>query len=106
MQLMQEAPARTTLSIDGDTYRRLAKLARLNERSASAEARIALRQHLVEHAHISTLLAADAADKPAVVGAAGVGDAAGASRSLDARGGRSSARFAGRRAHEQEPGHG
>jgi hypothetical protein len=80
---------------------RFEALARENERSASAEARIALRQHL-ERAPVNTVLAADAAEKPAVVGTAGVG-AAGASHSLDARG-RSSARSAGR-AHEHGPGH-
>jgi hypothetical protein len=37
---------RTTLAIDMPTFQRLADLARKNERSASAEARIALRRHL------------------------------------------------------------
>jgi uncharacterized protein YgbK (DUF1537 family) len=61
-----QTQVRTTLAIDGETYKALANLAKQNERSASAEARLAIRTHV---------LAADAADKPAVVGAAGVGGA-------------------------------
>jgi hypothetical protein len=43
---MQTQAARTTLAIDSQTYRALADLARQNERSASAEARLAIRKHL------------------------------------------------------------
>src|SRR5436309_1895635 len=50
MQTMHATAERTTLNIDGATYRQLVEVARRNERSASAEARIALRQHL-ERAH-------------------------------------------------------
>jgi TraY domain len=39
---------RTTLAIDQPTFRRLAEVARRNERSASAEARLAIRRHLDE----------------------------------------------------------
>jgi hypothetical protein len=42
-----QAEARTTLSIDGPTYRLLAAVARRNERSCSAEARVAIRRHLL-----------------------------------------------------------
>lgn len=37
---------RTTLSIDTPTYRRLVDHARQNERSTSAELRVAIRRHL------------------------------------------------------------
>jgi predicted transcriptional regulator len=43
---MDAQVTRTTLAVDGDTYRRLVELARENERSASAEARVAIRKHL------------------------------------------------------------
>src|SRR4051794_24267075 len=44
--LMQAEAPRTSLSIDGATYRQLVEAARRNERSASAEARVAIRRHL------------------------------------------------------------
>jgi len=95
---------RTSLAIDTPTYERVVDLARRNERSTSAEVRVALRRHL-ERANANTILAAsDAADRPAAAGAAGTGAAAGASSPLAAPG-RSSARFADR-THEQEPGRG
>jgi hypothetical protein len=37
---------RTTVVIDGDTFERLSDLGRQNDRSASAEARLAIRRHL------------------------------------------------------------
>jgi predicted transcriptional regulator len=63
---MQTQANRTTLNIDLPTYRRLAEVARQNERSASAEARLAIRRHLE---------AASAADKLVAAGAARVGAA-------------------------------
>ncbi len=45
MTLMQ-MQARTSLMVDRPTFDRLAALARENERSASAEARVAIRRHL------------------------------------------------------------
>ena len=42
----QDEVIRTTFSINAETYRALVELARRNERSAAAEARVALKQHL------------------------------------------------------------
>jgi hypothetical protein len=70
---MQAQATRTTLSIDIETYRRLVKLAHANERTTSAEARVAIRTHL----------AAQAADRPAGAGPAGGGSTAVDSQSLD-----------------------
>jgi hypothetical protein len=46
MQGMEKTQPRTSLMIDVPTYQRLAEVARQNERSASAEARLAIRRHL------------------------------------------------------------
>jgi hypothetical protein len=53
--------ARTTLSIDGKTFRALADLARKNERSVSGEARVAIRKHLESAPAADKLVAAGAA---------------------------------------------
>jgi hypothetical protein len=45
MQYMTASP-RTSLMIDVPNYQRLAEVARKNERSASADARVAIRRHL------------------------------------------------------------
>ena len=101
---MNELVVRTTLNIDAATHRRLSDLARQNDRSTSAEARVALRRHL-ERAGIDTVTAAAAANKTRRLPApASGGSTAVDSGSLEGRG-RSSARSTGR-ALEQEPGHG
>ncbi len=64
---MHQQATRTTLAIDGPTYRRLAEVALRNERSASAEARLAIRKHL------EVVSAADAANKLDAAGASRVG---------------------------------
>jgi hypothetical protein len=64
---MQPQATRTTLAIDGPTYRRLAEVALRNERSASAEARLAIRKHL------ENVSSADADNKLASAGGARVG---------------------------------
>jgi len=69
---MDSQVTRTTLAIDGVTYSRLVNLARQNERSASAEARLAIRRHLDTNAPA----APRAADKPDRGAAVGVGGAA------------------------------
>jgi hypothetical protein len=64
---MQEI-IRTTLNLDAPTHRRLIEVARSNERSASAEARVALRRHLEKESSAAT-----AASKLAGVAAGEVG---------------------------------
>jgi hypothetical protein len=72
---------RTSLAIDTPTYRRFVDLARQNERSTSAELRVAIRGHL------AGFPAADAADKLGGVASAEGGAAtAVSSKPLHARG--------------------
>jgi predicted transcriptional regulator len=59
----------TTLNVDGSLYRELAELARARERTASAEARLAIRAHL-ERAGVDRPSVAGATDKLAAAGAA------------------------------------
>jgi len=92
---MQAQATRTTLSIDVETYRSLVALARRNERTTSAEARVALRGHLEREGVTSS--ETRRLPEPAMGGSTPVDH-----ESLEGRG-RSSARFAGR-AHELEPG--
>jgi hypothetical protein len=68
---------RTSLVIDPPTYRRFVDLARRNERSTSAELRVAIRRHLAESP------AAAAADGLAGPVPASGGSAAAGSETLD-----------------------
>jgi hypothetical protein len=67
---MQAQAARTTLSIDVETYRSLVQLAHRNERTTSAEARVAIRRHLEENVSAAQAVG-KGSPEPAPVGTGG-----------------------------------